>query len=63
MKEFIATLETRTSQKGTEYQVLIVHLTDTYEKPVFLDKAELELLKMTNTVQTNDSDDLSNIFN
>ena len=48
MKEYKATLETRTSQKGSEYQVLLVHLTDTYEKPVFLDKAELELLKLNN---------------
>lgn len=45
MKEYKATLETRTSQKGNEYQVLVVHLTDTYEKSVFLEKAELELLK------------------
>lgn len=40
-----ATLETRTSQKGNEYQVLVIKLTDSYEKLVFLDKAEIELLK------------------
>lgn len=40
-----ATLETRISQKGNEYQVLVIKLTDTYEKLVFLDKAEIELLK------------------
>lgn len=41
-----ATLETRTSKKkGTTYQVLVIKLTDTYEKLVFLDKAEIELLK------------------
>lgn len=60
MKEYTATLETRTSQKGSEYQVLIVHLTDTYDKPVFLDKAELELVKIND--KSNDSDDLPNFF-
>lgn len=61
MKEYKATLETRTSQKGNEYQVLLVHLTDTYEKPVFLDKAELELLKLNN--DSNQDNDFSNMFN
>lgn len=40
-----ATLETRTSKKGSTYQVLVIKLTNTYEKLVFLDKAEIELLK------------------
>lgn len=40
-----ATLTTRTSQKGKEYTCIIVQLTDDYEKVVFLDKAELALLK------------------
>lgn len=40
-----ATLETRQSKKGTSYTVLVVKLTDTYEKLVFLDKAEIELIK------------------
>lgn len=43
-----ATLETRTSKKGSTYQVLVIKLTDTYEKLVFLDKAEIELLKSNN---------------
>lgn len=43
-----ATLETRTSKKGSTYQVVVIKLTDTYEKLVFLDKAELELLKNKN---------------
>ena len=30
-KEFIATLETRTSKKGNQYDVLIIDLTDTLE--------------------------------
>lgn len=42
-----ATLETRVSQKkGTDYQVLVIKLTDNYEKLVFLEPAEIELLKL-----------------
>ncbi len=43
-KNFMATLETRQSKSGNTFQVLVIRLTDTYEKLVFLDKAELELL-------------------
>lgn len=42
-------LETRISKKGTEYQVLIIKLTDTLEKQVFLEAAELEILKLKNS--------------
>lgn len=42
-----ATLETKTSKKGTNYQVIVIKLTDTYEKLVFLEPAELELLKVS----------------
>ena len=42
------TLETKVSKKGNEYQVLVIKLTNNYEKLVFLDKAEIELLKETN---------------
>lgn len=41
-----AKLETRTSKDNKSYQVLVIRLTDTYEKLVFLDKAEIELLKI-----------------
>ena len=47
MIDIKATLETRTSKKGSEYQVLVIKLTDTYEKLVFLDKPEIELLKVS----------------
>ena len=47
MKEFKATLETRTSKKGNEYEVLVIKLTDRLEKLFFLEKAELELLKLS----------------
>ena len=48
-KEFKATLETRTSKKGSEYEVLVIKITDKIEKLVFLEPAELELLKMSNS--------------
>lgn len=46
IKECKATLEERESKKGTKYQVLVIKLTDSYEKLIFLDHAEVELLKM-----------------
>ena len=48
-KEYKATLETRTSKKGSQYEVLVIKITDNIEKLVFLDPAELELLKMSNS--------------
>lgn len=42
-------LETRESKKGSTYQVIVIKLTDTYEKLVFLENAELELLKIKNS--------------
>lgn len=44
--EYKATLETRTGKSGNPYEVLVIKLTDTYEKLVFLEKAELELINM-----------------
>ena len=43
-----ATLETRQSKAGNNFQVIVIKLTDNYEKLVFLDKAEIELLKLKN---------------
>lgn len=40
-------LETRESKKGKTYQCLVIKLTSNYEKVVFLESAELELLKLT----------------
>lgn len=51
-------LETRTSKKGNEYQVLVIKLTDTYEKLVFLEPSEIELLKLN---QKNDNFDFPNM--
>lgn len=44
--EIKCTLEEKTSKAGNPYTVLVVHLTDTCKKYVFLDPAEIELLKM-----------------
>lgn len=52
-KEFKATLETRTSKKGAEYEVLVIKITDKIEKLVFLDPAELELLKLNSEKKDN----------
>lgn len=46
--EVKATLEERTSKKGNSYKCLVVKLTPTYEKIIFLDKAEVELLNAKN---------------
>lgn len=50
-KKLDATLETRISKSGSPYQVVILKLTDTYEKSVFLEKAELELLNVSSKSQ------------
>lgn len=45
--ELRATLETQSSKKtGKPYQCIVIKLTDTYDKVVFLDTAEIELIKM-----------------
>lgn len=36
----------KTSQKGNKYICLEISLSDTYKKVVFLDNAEIELLKV-----------------
>lgn len=38
-------IEERTSKTGSKYTVLVLSLTPTYEKDVFLDKAELEIIR------------------
>lgn len=43
-----ASLETRISKKGTDYEVLVIKITDRIEKLVFLSPSELELLKINN---------------
>lgn len=43
-----AKLETRVSKAGNEYKVLVIKLTDTYEKLIFLDKSEIALIELAN---------------
>lgn len=43
-----ATLMEKVSKSGNTYKVVVLKLTDTYEKLVFLDKAEIELLNVKN---------------
>lgn len=43
-----AKLEEKTSKEGKKYFVVVLKLTDTYEKLVFLERPELELIKITN---------------
>ena len=38
----------KVSKSGNNYLCLEIYLTDTYKKIVFLDKAEMELLKLSN---------------
>lgn len=58
MKDLKCSLETRTSNKGNSYEVLVIKLTPNYEKLVFLEKSEIELIKLSN----NSDDDLKSYF-
>lgn len=42
-----AKLEERTSKDGRPYFCIVVKITDNVEKIVFLDKAEIELIRLT----------------
>ena len=44
-----ATLETRQSKTGNEYEVIVIKLSQKSEKLVFLTEAEKELLKLYNS--------------
>ena len=46
MIDIQSTLETRQSKKGTEFEVVVIKLSDNADKLVFLSPAELELLKL-----------------
>ena len=48
--ELKCTLETRHSEKsGKDYTVIVIKLTENLEKVVFLEPAELEALRLSNT--------------
>lgn len=44
--EVKATLEEKVSKNGNPYTAVVIHLTDTCKKTVFLEPAEIELLKI-----------------
>lgn len=48
MKQLEYRIEKKISKTGNEYTVLILKLTPTYEKQIFLDNAEIELLRLSN---------------
>lgn len=47
-------LEERTSKDGNKYEVLILQITDDYEKEVYLSRAERQLLKLDNKKSTHE---------
>lgn len=50
-----ATLTEKTSSKGNKYVCIVIKLTPTLDKVVFLDKAEEELLRVMATQQANNT--------
>ena len=56
-RELKATLVKKTSKKGNDYECVMLELTPTYKKVVFLDDAELELLKFCDN-KSNKKNDL-----
>ena len=57
-RELKATLVKKTSKKGNDYECVMLELTPSYKKVVFLDDAELELLKFCDnkSIKKNDLD-------
>lgn len=50
--ELKCTLETRHSEKSKkDYQVFIIKLTDTYEKQVFAEPSDVEILKLAGKIK------------
>lgn len=63
--ELKATLETRKKKDGSgSYEVIVIKLSEHSEKLVFLNPAELELLKLTmsKNINTDNSSEFPNIF-
>lgn len=44
-------IEKKKSSKGNDYYVLIVELIPGYEKEFFLDKADVKLIELSNSVK------------
>ena len=47
VRKIEATLETRKSKNGNDYTVVVIHITPTCKKIVFLEQSELELLSVS----------------
>ncbi len=50
-----AKLVDKVSKNNKSYKCIEIYLTDTYKKIVFLENSEIELLKLTNNNDLNDS--------
>lgn len=62
--ELKATLETRKKKDGSgSYEVIVIKISEHSEKLVFLNPAELELLKLTMSKQEDSSDNFPDMFN
>lgn len=62
--ELKATLETRKKKDGSgTYEAIAIKLSEHSEKLVFLNPAELELLKMTLSKNTDINDNFPDMFN
>ena len=55
-RDLKATLVKKTSKKGNDYECVMLELTPTYKKVVFLEDAELELLKFCDNKSTKKND-------
>lgn len=55
-RDLKATLVKKTSKKGNDYECVMIELTPTYQKVVFLEDAELELLKFCDNKSTTKND-------
>ena len=55
-RDLKATLVKKTSKKGNDYECVMLELTPKYKKVVFLDDAELELLKFCDNKSTKKND-------
>ena len=55
-RDLKATLVKKTSKKGNDYECVMIELTPNYHKVVFLEDAELELLKFCDNKSTKKND-------
>lgn len=55
-RELKATLVKKTSKKGNDFECVMIELTPNYQKVVFLEDAELELLKFCDNKSTKKND-------